>query len=108
MTAPGDGVDAGGVRELLAEYQRSQDPQRLREAAAAVERLVSRPGFGDLDGTARGLMWMLGAAALTWQARTAQAAPDDLDRAIEWSTNAVDAWPTIATLPVPGQIWLRR
>lgn len=93
MTASEGGLGASGIRELLVEYQRSQDPQRLREAAAAVERLVARPGFGDLDGAARGLVWTLGAAALTWHARTAQAAPDDLDRAIEWSGNAVNAWP---------------
>jgi hypothetical protein len=93
MTAPPDGLDASGIRALLVEYQRNQDPQRLGYAAAAVERLVTRPGFDDLDGTARGLVWTLGAAALTWRARTTQAAPDDLDRAIEWSGNAVDAWP---------------
>src|SRR6266704_3743029 len=93
MTASGDGLDASGIRALLAEYQRSQDPQRLGYAVAAVERLVTRPGFGDLDGAARGLVWTLGAAALTWRARTAQAAPDDLDRAIEWSGHAVNAWP---------------
>lgn len=93
MTTSGDGLEAGGIHALLAAYQRSQDPQRLGDAAAAVERLVSRPGFDDLDGTARGVVWTLGAAALTWRARTARAMPHDLDRAIDWSTNAVNAWP---------------
>jgi tetratricopeptide (TPR) repeat protein len=93
MTTPAGAVDAGGIRQLLVEYQRSHDPRVLRMAAAAVDRLIDRPGFADLDGGARAFVWTLGAAALTLHARTAEAEPDDLDRAIAWSTNAVDAWP---------------
>jgi len=108
MTGPGEVVDASGIRAQLAEYQRSQDPQRLCEATAFVERLVTRPGFDDLDGAARGMVWTLGAAALTWRARTAQAAPDDLDRAIEWAGHAVDAWPADdANLARAGPTWPR-
>lgn len=93
MTAPDGALDAAGIRHLLVEYQHSQDPHLLRVAATAVEGLTDQPGFAALDGAARAFAWTLGSAALVWHARTAEAQPDDLDRAIVWSTNAVDAWP---------------
>jgi tetratricopeptide (TPR) repeat protein len=90
-----DGAAAAAeVRELLVAFRTQRDPQLLTHAVASVQKLLAAPGFGELEGSARAFVWTLGAAALTLRARTIQAQPDDLDRAIEWTDRAVDAWPS--------------
>jgi tetratricopeptide (TPR) repeat protein len=86
-------TDPGEIRQILADYQRTSDPARLGEVVDGVRLLAGRPGFAGLDGSARAFLWTLGAAALSWRARGPLARPTDLDQAIEWSQNAVDAWP---------------
>lgn len=90
-----DGAAAAAeVRELLVAFRTQRDPQLLTHAVASVQKLLAAPGFAELEGSARAFGWTLGAAALTLRARTIQAQPDDLDRAIEWTDRAVDAWPS--------------
>lgn len=89
-----DGTAAAAeVRELLVAFHTQRDPQLLTDALASAQKLLAAPGFAALEGSARAFVWTLGAAALTLRARTADAQPDDLDRAIEWTNRAVDGWP---------------
>jgi tetratricopeptide (TPR) repeat protein len=89
-----DGTSAAAtIRELLVAYYTQRDPQLLTAALAGVQKLLTAPGFAELDGSARAFVWTLGAAASTLQARTIQAQPEDLNRAIEWTDQAIDSWP---------------
>jgi len=81
------------VRELLVAFDTAREPRLLTEAVLKVRRLLAAPDFADVGETGRAFVWTLGAVALTWRARTAAAGADDLDRAIEWSDRAVEAWP---------------
>ncbi|MGD9525356.1 MAG: hypothetical protein AB7V44_01060 [Pseudonocardia sp.] len=91
MTGGADAVSE--IRELLVAYDAGADPTLLTEAMERVEAVLAAPRFPALDGGARAMVWTLAAAAATWRARTSSAAPDDLDRAIGWTEQAVAAWP---------------
>lgn len=85
---------AAEIRTQLMAFHTQRDPQLLTSAVARAEALATAPGFTELDEPTRAFVWTLGAAALTWRARTAHAQPDDLDRAIEWTDRAVGTWPS--------------
>lgn len=84
---------ADDIRELLVAFATQNDPQLLTAAMQRAEAVLAAPGFPDLDAATRALIWTLAAAAATWRARTSLAAPNDLDHAINWTKQAVDAWP---------------
>jgi tetratricopeptide (TPR) repeat protein len=90
---PPDPATPEYVRELLLGFAESRRPEALDSAVDAAERILSAPGFDRLDRSASAMVWTLGAAARTWRARTPAARPDDLDRAIDWTAAAVQAWP---------------
>lgn len=90
---PPDPATPQHVRDLLLSFGESRRPEALDRAVDAADQLRSVPGFDRLDGSARALVLTLGAAALTWRARTSAARADDLDRAIDWTAAAVRAWP---------------
>lgn len=85
---------AAEIRTQLMAFHTQRDPQLLTSAVARAEALAAAPGFTKLDESTQAFVWTLGAAALTWRARTAHAQPDDLDRAIEWTDHAVGTWPS--------------
>lgn len=88
-----DPPTARRVRELLLEFGRDRRPQALDQAVDVTGRLLADDRFDELAGTDRAVVWTLGAAALIWRARTGAAQADDLDRAIDWTQQAVLAWP---------------
>jgi len=81
------------VRDLLVSYAESGRPEVLDKAVDVADRLLTVAALDGLDATAQAMVWTLGAAALTWSARTSAARADDLDRAIGWMASAVQAWP---------------
>ena len=85
--------DAAQIRQILVDYRPDSDPLPLTRAVSGVQRLVRAAGFANLAGSARALVWTLGAIALTYRSRTDTAQPGDLDLAISWTENAVQAWP---------------
>jgi tetratricopeptide (TPR) repeat protein len=85
--------DAAQIRQILVDYRPDSDPLPLTRAVSGVQRLVRAAGFANLAGSARALVWTLGAIALTYRSRTANAEPGDLDLAISWTEHAVQAWP---------------
>jgi hypothetical protein len=98
--AHSEGAPGGDAAALVAEardavlrFRTTQDPQLLTIAVERVTPVVDAPGFAGLDPATRGFALTLAAAAANLRSRTEAARPNDLDRAIRWTEQAVEAWP---------------